>query len=305
MFNTIVGYFKINNNAGEMTTVLEQDLIDLEEQILPAVGGAVKTMGKNPFNSKNSNVLIAKITRETGWGNKPTDVFNKLEKVIRTITSNKQQLLKLMSSNITNDITDNTITAKEAGIITFMDYVHFISIYTLEFVDVLVQYEVNEYTSKGKSPLYGKAKIKEIDSLAATYGKILALLDKHGIKALHDVAKLPDLILAMGDGAAKYLTETALTKSMKAQKTDILKLSKGFHGNPIYHIGLYRATKEIKKHEKRKAYMTVLQLRLLELKNIAEKTPDANIESQIDYYEKKIAKLDYSIRQYEAKYEED
>ena len=73
----------------------------------------------------------------------------------------------------------------------------------------------------------------------------------------------------------------------------------GFNGNPIYHIRMWLVDKEMERYELLKEKKKLIELKLLDLKLQAQNESDPKLKTQIEYYEDKIGKLEYNIKEIE------
>lgn len=95
-----------------------------------------------------------------------------------------------------------------------------------------------------------------------------------------------------------FYTQTFLKRvlgyfNFKKEHKHHANITKNFMGNPIYHLRLFLVDLRTMRLESLKEEKTLLELRILELKN---GDPDGKLKSQISYYENKLNKLDMKIK---------
>jgi hypothetical protein len=69
--------------------------------------------------------------------------------------------------------------------------------------------------------------------------------------------------------------------------------------NPIYHIRMVFAERQVAKFKRNKELKKVLELRLLNLMSLREDKEDAKLEHEIQYTQGRVKNLDFEIRKME------
>jgi len=125
---------------------------------------------------------------------------------------------------------------------------------------------------------------------------VMDTLSKPTAKLKADFEDIPDVaITAAGDQIVQ--------RSIGPSKLDPFR-----HGfvplvmNPIYHIRMRVADYQHYRYEQAKATKDILQLRKLKLERQLAGKPDAAIEKQIEYTQKRIDELTLQIRKVEEQY---
>jgi len=81
----------------------------------------------------------------------------------------------------------------------------------------------------------------------------------------------------------------------KQKRTNVVRGTVGFLGNPIYHLRIFLTDLELNKLDRLKDQRQLLELKLNELKNQETNDDDPRIREQIKYYEKRLAALNERI----------
>lgn len=218
------------------------------------------------------------------------DVLVKLRASFDTFLKNQKVLESLVTKELSDVLTDRALIARDAAIVRVISDIGSMTLYILDILDLALLDE--------KSTNYSKMKIKKIkDGLidfSDTYGiygnskdyeKVLKDLPSISdstidITANNDISMLNVLVGKMGSGF-------------------ILPKTTGFINNPIYHVRMWLVDREITKYEVLKDRRKVIELRLRELRLEESNTGDPKLREYIEYYEDKIASLDYDIAKIE------
>lgn len=179
----------------------------------------------------------------------------------------------------------NTLTAKQAGIVgtvtALLTIVFFIDDYLLYLI-----YRLNN------SDLYYRIKEKEVKKGMVTFGKLYKELNGKVSKRVNELSNLSDTEL--GDSTAMFRTLAS-----KADRTHTLPID-GFIGSPIYFFRKWWVDIQISRYEYKVDKKNLLELKLYELK-LKDRDGKLDVKKQeaVEYYEKKIARLEADIKDFE------
>lgn len=208
-------------------------------------------------------------------------------------------LSDIADKNLPDVIVRNGSSVKTAAIIKVNEIARNAldsSVTILKYISI---FETNIITGDKNNRLLTNVELKSIKSTVTNNASSIAYFKDLKISNFKsDLAKITDDVIITQD--SDEVTDSLINKGMsKIHTISDIPVVSNFIGNPIYHLRLIIADYQIDKHNKRKEYKKTLELKLLYLKSLSKGEENPNLEKQIDYYEKKVAKLTYKLRQLE------
>ena len=250
----------------------------LEEDLLPSLTEVIK-VERNPKISKSNIVEVTEtVFKLKKLGNK--SVFTTLEKMFLSIDKNRNKIEDLISKHTSSVLTSKVLTIKDAAIIKLVDDISSMVLFSMDLV-VCALADVNKTA-------FPKIKFKKIKDELPGFAELVANYSKDIDKTILEVSKLDDSVLT------KDSNTSMLDLKLKSNGVNF-DFSKNFINNPFYHIRMWLVDRDIRKLESLKDKRRLTELRLMELKVQKLNDEDENIAGQIQYYEEKLATLDYEI----------
>lgn len=245
----------------------------------------------SPFKSEMHKKFETEFYSAIKMSKKPANVYIALESTLGDVLGNLQELAKQARDGLEGDTLRDGITAKAAHLIRSTASISFISRYVLDFTDVVVDEETAEATGeKSDTPPieyeYLMKKMQEFCRLLADYS--IPLKDFKKI-----LEGLPDVYLSQDNASTSMFRGSQLDPFANSI------LMSNFTGNPIYHIRMMWLSWEMERYQKAKDTKVVLELRLIHLKNVLEKSPNPMVEKEIEGVTKRIRAYDRKIREIE------
>ena len=260
----------------------ELDVIkkSLNDDVIPSMELLVREIdGKNIDNEtkKELEYLMDLMKFSKNKGQKA--FMEELLSFLKEINSNIDSLENIIGSEVPDYITDKTMTARVAAILGTVSNFSSIMLFTEDLILYIV------YKLSGDS-MYYKMKEKSIRIMLPDYARLYDKYRGNIRNTLKDINKLSDTEIGNVD-----------TFFMSASKNDkkFNLPTNGFIGNPIYYFRMWLIELEVSRYEYLKDKKKLIELKLMDIQMRNNSNPDPKLQKQIEYYEEKLAKIEYKI----------
>lgn len=290
MFKALSFFISNSNNKvitkDEVRTAAEAVFTALAKSVYPATKDILAS--DEYFSSEDSKLnLLLNIGGSLGvHTTNPKDVVKALSEFYKDVIVEEKNFIKLVDDNLNDKIFVKMATAQELAIMKTISDLSSVALYSLDIFYSVIAGEDTSYPEKKESEV--RDGIHNFVSIVRVY---MDKFDKH-VKNLSKVAKS-----IIDTTAPPSLVDKMLSRHGKLVTMPILN---GFTNNPIYHIRLWFASRDVEKYESLKEKKKLIELKVLELKMAAEGKHDGRIDKQIKYYEDKIVGMEYDIRDIES-----
>lgn len=258
----------------------------LEEQVIPALESFSSDDSKS-IKTINKSTLLTNFIKSCGVKSK--DNIHGIEIIcnfFKEVLKYEKQIDKLIDKAFDDAVTDKTITAKQAAIMKLINDINGMQSFILDFI----YYAIND--KHGMPKIKTKSIQKSMPSFAGMYKAYSKNFEQY-VKDLEKVSNEP-----IGDQADS--NNIVMLDKRIAQSGAVLDIPvSNFCGNPIYHYRMWLVDKDIKKLESLKEKRQLIELRLIELRLEEKNDKDSNVSKQIQYYEDKLADIEYKISKLE------
>ena len=255
----------------------------LREDVLPSLDGIVEIEKKNRDISKSqlvaTTITCCKIVKVP-----VKNLFKDTQTVFLSIDKNANKIEDLISKHGSSVLTNRALTMKDAAILKLVDDIASMVLFTMDFI-VCVLGEINETS-------FPKIKFKKCKESIPAFVELLGVYQKDITKTITEITKLDDTIINK-DANASMLDAKLNNDGIR------LNTTKGFLGNPFYHIRMWLVDRDMRKLEDLKEKKKLTELRLMELRVKDASGSDGDLSKQIEYYEEKISSLEYEIQKLE------
>lgn len=218
-------------------------------------------------------------------GGKSKSIISDLEALFLDITKNTDGIEQLLNKHTSAVLTNKVMGVKDAAIIKLVDDIGSLTMFSMDFVACLLA-NVNDTA-------FPKIKFKKLkEGIPAFVTLVLGYGDKKLKTIIDNIAKLDDTSINPDSNEAML--------GVKLQSSGITSIvPDGFINNPFYHIRMWFVDREIEKLEALKDKKKLIELRIMELKVEERSGSDGDLSKQIEYYEEKLAALEYQIQKLE------
>ena len=290
MINTLVNYVKgINHTIKKIDVVntLENTLGAINDDVLPTLDDMIKNSGLTII--QDSPILSA-IKYSSGIKAKDNkELLVKIKSIVTNINKAGKNLEKVVNDNLSDVVTDKTISVKDGAILKIISDITSLAMYIMDF-NYLILIE-----GKSDNTDFPKIKLQQIKDGVPAFANILKSYSKDFNKSVNELTKMPSNSLYIEDSKIAMLDKIV----SKFSKNIPLPNTKGFINNPIYHIRMWLTDRDVDKYESLKEKRKLIELKLLELKTRQDGENNSKLSKQIEYYENKLSSLEYSIKEFE------
>lgn len=252
---------------------------EMEENLLPSLSEIVKLEKDRKINK--SDIIEATETIYKLKKIKGKSIFKPLEDICVSIDKNKANIEDLISKHASSVLTSRVLTVKDAAIIKLVDDVSSMVLFSMDLVICAL--------AGANNTSFPKIKFKKLKEGLPVFAELVANYTNNDIgKTVDEVSKL--------DGTTIDKNGDTAMINLKI-KSNGLKFffNRNFINNPFYHIRMWKVDRDMEKLEALKDKRRLVELRLMELKMNKESGGDKNLQGQIEYYEEKLASIDYKI----------
>lgn len=265
---------------------LNMTFSEMHEKVIPALDNIITNLGDSSIIKKSS--ILSLLAISTGIKVKDNrDLLIKIKNIISNISKNEKSVKSLVTSSLPDVITDKTATVRDLAILKLISDLSSLTLYTLDFLYYIL-------TTAGESD-YPKIKFTQIKNDIPDFSSVLNAYKDNFVKTLDNIKKIANVDMVTEPDKIDMF-EKVVSRQGKIVNTPTVS---GFIGNPIYHVRLLLADRDINKYENLKDKKKLLELRVMELKSQENGESNPKLAKQIDYYEDKIAKVEYKISQIE------
>jgi len=267
---------------------LDTILTGITVDVIPALDNIIKN---SDLKVIKDSVILKNISTVSGINAKDNKtLFVKIKNIVSNINKEGKDLENVINDCLNDVMTDKTISVREGAILKVVTDISSISLYILD-LSYLVLLEGNSENTD-----LPKITLDKIKKGSVTFSNLLKNYGKNFGKTVDNLKTLPENSLYVSNDKITMLSKLV----SKDTKTLNIPSTNGFIGNPIYSIKMWMVDREIAKYEALKEKRKLIELKLVELR-LNEKDGESNpsLTKRIEYYEDKLAKIEYDIAQTE------
>lgn len=283
IYNGITNLFP-SNKFGKVQTLALELLDSIEEDLYDSVMPALDMLLDQPEILKNVDKTKAFALVKSSLGAKSFESLLRDCKAYATdVSNNLTKLQQLVKTNLNNSLNSMTMNYKQYTTYSLVEDIKVNLIYMLKLIFIIMRDEKHSVL-----PAKGVAKIIQMapDFKQKVLGKVAI---KTLLETIEDLST-DSIYDRLSSGAPEA-----------AAMSDLNTAVQGFVGNPILTFRKYLVERDFAKIEYLKQLKSVIELRLLELRNqAAGGTPDEKLQGQIEYYEDKLAAVDAKIEKLQS-----
>lgn len=285
-------YQVLKNYIESLTATVKKESVEealgnvitgINDEIIPSLEAVIKDSDDSVIKDNQFIKNLSKLTVRTK-DNK--EYLNVLLKLLKEITSEANDITKLVDKDLSAYITSKGSTAKDIAIMKLVSDIAALAFYIQDLI-YFILVDVKETAIP-------KIRLDDIRKNSGSFVVLFNYYYKGLSKIVKELPRVSDEIVYREDAKPSMMDK--LFKS----KGKLLSLPvSGFNGNPIYHIRMWLVDKEMERYELLKEKKKLIELKLLDLKLQAQNESDPKLKTQIEYYEDKIGKLEYNIKEIE------
>lgn len=281
---------------------LRVTISELGEVVAPNYSAASDFFKTSKFASDNNKDFSDYFVRKFDYNgiSKTPNFVTDINKRLPNVKKNAEYIQEQIEAILEKDVISDGLTARKTILIRGAEHISFISRFASDLLNYVYIHEANEIgTDIDESMQLAPAMRAHIDK---NFGVFASLLSHYGVepkKFVSMFADIPEIVLSSK-------TQNSIAGLYKEHDIDPFSAAyvAGFTGNPIYHLRLLVAEWQSNRYKANKDKKKMLELRLLHLKLLAEKKNDTKIQSEIEYVQGRVDRIERYLREVESSYEE-
>lgn len=216
---------------------------------------------------------------------------------LQRISEQKEYIQDKIEASFEPEVVSTGLSCLKVNILRIVEATTFISDFAMMFLNyayILETAEQAEDTGYVRSNL-SPAEIKQIHDQFSDFCIAFNVVAKDKKQIVKAIDQIPDVLINIDTGHAVIGT-------LGEDKLDPLTM-RGFSSvtsNPIYHIRMIVAERQIEKWKKNKELKKVLELRMLNLQMLLDGSTDAKTEKEILYIQGRIQSINHNLHKLEA-----
>lgn len=292
MIDGLMSFFSssdMKDNVVKKQNILEtfgNIISNINDSVIPSLND-INNLSVDEMNEIGKSKYFLTMKNSSKTIKDATSYFKNVQKLFENIL-NSESKIKQAVNKLNPTITSLSVKTSDAITVKVINDLSFMTFYTLDFINVVL-------TSKEDITHLPKYKVKAIEDNLNEYLDCLSKYDNIEKDVIDKLGSLPGTELNLSDPSLLSFVSSAVAKVV-----GFIPLSNGFVGNPIYHIRLWRLDKQHEKYEANKARRQIVSLKIADLKHkSATGSTEPNLQKQIDFWEKQLSDVEYSIVKYE------
>lgn len=253
-----------------------------QDDLLPSLAEIKQVEKTKRVNNSDLVNLVKEILKIRGV--KTKSIFTDLENIFSELNKNKSKIENLISKHTSSVLTNKVLSIKDAAIIKLVDDISSLTMYSIDFIACVL--------ADIKNTSFPKIKFKKVKEGIPAFVELIKGYNKDLEKNLDKIAKLDDSVINK-DSNKSFV-------DLKLKNDGVFGIMpSGFINNPFYHIRMWLIDRDIAKLEALKDKKRLIELRIMELKIEEKSGEDGDLSKQIEYYEDKLANIEYKIEKLE------
>lgn len=268
---------------------------EIKEYVIPATEQAAHFFKTHKFKSAELEPMLAQFKRMVkGDGN--DNPVTTISKSFKAILDNLDTVEERIEQVYSEEIAGGGFTYLKANLLQFVECIHFVSKFSLKFMNYVWICETAEYEEGGTAiaESLAPAEIEWLKTNFLTYCTAFNVVTGQPNSVKHAIADIPDIVVTNEN--ADTLQQT------QGRKVDPFQMGLiPIWLNPVYHVGMLVAEYQASRYRAAKEKLKLLQLRRINMEKLVNGKPDATVQKQIKYMESRISDMEYEIAKMEGK----
>lgn len=265
------------------------------EHSVQAYRSADQVWGSTPFASKQAKAMEKTYRTEVGLTGRQSMITS-----ISTIMQNTLKVLDLIAEKGKAIYGENEaamgLTFQKATILRIVTIAEFANKYSLDLLNYI--YTVEAQAIKGGEGIENISKAEE-DQLTSQFLDFCVAMNVLNV----DMSSLGKALNELPDAVVSEMTERTFISTIGSKKIDPFQVRNfSVRKNPFYVFGMMIAERQEKKYKAKKETVELLQLRLMHLQKLRDKTQDASLDKEINYYQGRVTSLNHELEKLNKDY---
>lgn len=229
---------------------------------------------------------------------KSQTIFSTTHAKLLVIRDNLKFFEEILDKELQAQVVSDGLSIMKANILQALEAAYFVSKYSTKLLNVIYIYESAERSEDKQQYIKDNIAPAELDYVKQGFSDFCFVIQGLA-KSTNDVKQL---LIGLPDITIRADNFAAVNSMFAPNKLDPFNLrapSRGFTGNPIFKIGMLVAEWQANRYKKNMELKKVLELRLLNLKELNSDNKDAKIEKEIQYLQNRVEAIEYKMSKME------
>ena len=265
------------------------------EHSVQAYRSADQAWGSTAFVSKQAKAMEKTYRLEVGLTGRQsmiTSIYLALENTLKVLDLIVEKGKVIYSDNEAS----MGLTFQKATILRIVTVADFANKYSLDLLNYI--YTVEAQATKGGEGIEDISKAEE-EQLVSQFQDFCLSINVLKV----DMGSLEKALAELPDAVVSEMTERTFISTIGSKKLDPFQVRNfSVRKNPFYVFGMMIAERQEKKYKVKKETVELLQLRLLHLQKLRDKTQDASLDKEINYYQNRVTSLNHELEKLNKDY---
>jgi FtsZ-binding cell division protein ZapB len=265
------------------------------EHSVQAYRSADQVWGNTAFISKQAKSLEKTYRLEVGLTGRQSMITS-----ICAALENTLKVLDLIAEKGKVIYSDNEasmgLTFQKATVLRIVTIAEFANKYSLDLLNYI--YTIEARATKGGEGIDDISKAEE-EQLINQFQDFCVAMNVLKV----DMSSLEKALNDLPDAVVSEMTERTFISTIGSKKLDPFQVRNfNVRKNPFYIFGMMVAERQEKKYKAKKETVELLQLRLMHLQKLRDKTQDASLDKEINYYQNRVTSLNHELEKLNKDY---
>lgn len=267
----------------------------LKQTVLPAYDQALEL--QKTFKFKSGWYTQAEDSFQSVSG-KRTPLIAGVHKALGNLVANLAAVRALVDELFGDEAVTSSLTYRKGHILQFVEYSSFSATYAQRLLSLLYTAETAEFEDGGVATVEEVFAPAELDWLKVNQTNFFIAINAIGKERSvlrHELDSIPEMLVVPDSARA---TEATFGKKLDPMGFGFIPVRL----NPFWYIGKMVAEYQVARYKRSKEELSLMRIKVLNLKQLQDRKPDARIQKEIREYESIVKDLSMRIEKMEHDY---
>lgn len=268
---------------------------ELKETAIPLYETANKAFKGHKF--KNASVLDMQTVFGRMVKGHSGGLLEGTKSALEQTLKNLDEVESMVDRVYNDEVAGVGMTYLKANLLQFTEWASFVSKYSRRLLIYVLILETGEYAESGPtlSESLEEAEIEWLKSHFVHFCTAINAVAQPTDKIKSAIANIPDINITKDN-------YDSLKSTLGESKIDPFSVGLiPIWLNPIYHVRMSVAEWRADRYRAQKEEKKVVELRVLNLKRMQDNKPDARVQTEIDYSQRRLSKINHALEMMERR----
>lgn len=284
-------------NLEKSSIIDECDAADrlLKQTVLPAYDQALEL--QKTFKFKSGWHVQAQESYQSVAGNR-TPLVAGIHKALTNLVVNLNTVRGMVDDLFGDEAVTGSLTYRKGHLLQFVEYASFCATYAQRLLSVMYTAETAEFSDGGVESIEEVFAPAELDWLKVNQTNFFIAItsvgkDRSVLK--HEIDSIPEMLVVPESAKA---AESTFGKKLDPMGFGFIPVRL----NPFWYLGKLVAEYQVARYKRAKEELSLMRIKVLNLKQLQDRKPDARIQKEIREYESIVKDLSIRIEKMEHDY---